>query len=135
MNHPLIFTPPDAFWNLDEIFHHSEYKNFSENGRRFILTEAQKVLKQRGNLKTDITSDTSLDLQKGLQRFQSLNELQPTGLLDARTIVALELTSLPDRADWTPTLDDEDKLGWWARNVSLPIKRLFGGGKVTAKVQ
>jgi hypothetical protein len=123
-----VGDPPEGFWNLDEIFVHSEYRGFSANGRRFLLFQAQEALKELGHLKSPVQDEPDANLHRAIKTFQSLNELKPNGLLDSATNIALGVSGAPDKADWTPGSDSgEAQPGWWARNVSGPLSNLFKG--------
>lgn len=122
-----VGEPPNGFWSLDEMFIHSEYAGFSTNGRRFLLSQAQEALKELGHLKTPVQPSPNEDLHRALKIFQSRNNLKPNGLLDSATIIELGIGGAPDKADWTPGSDNaEAEAGWWTRNVTGPLGRLFG---------
>jgi serine/threonine protein kinase len=123
---PIVGEPPKGSWNLDEVFLHSEYKNFSSNGRHYLLREAQRMLQDRGHFQGEITGDASTSLHKAIQTFQTLHELKPTGLLDSATLQFLGLDGRPDKADWTPESDETGRESWWKRHVATPFRRLFG---------
>jgi serine/threonine protein kinase len=122
---PTVGDPPNGCWNLDEIFLHSEYGNFSHNGRQYLLHEVQSLLKERGHYQADLTAATSPALHRSIQTYQTLHQLKPTGLLDSATIQALNLANLPDKADWTHASEKAADESWWTRNISTPFRNLF----------
>ena len=125
-NQPDVGQPPGGFWSFDEMFLHSEYANYSENGRRYLLREAQKALKRRGHFKPDVSTNPSRELHVALQSMQNLTQLKPTGLLDAATITALGLSNAPDKADWTLESELAESQGWWERYIAGPVKKMMG---------
>ncbi|MFZ4767604.1 MAG: protein kinase domain-containing protein, partial [Roseimicrobium sp.] len=122
---PKVGTPPNGFWTFDEMFLHSEYANYSENGRRYLLREAQRALKRRGHYKGEAGADCNEELFVAIQQMQRLTRLKTTGLLDSATTTALGLANVPDKADWSP---EGEAVGdsWWTQNIAKPLSRLFG---------
>ena len=123
-----VGQPPNGFWNLKEVFVHSEYAGYSDNGRSFLLQQAQLALQELGALTTPVRMAPNEQLHEAIKSFQASKGLMQNGLLDSATIIALGIEGAPDKADWVAGAETSaDQGGWWTRNVSRPLGRLFGG--------
>jgi hypothetical protein len=85
-------------------------------------------MQEQGQMKLSISPEPGPDFHQAVKAFQRLNDLKPNGQLDSATVLAMGLSSVPDKADWSPHSAEKDE-GWWRRNVSRPIGRLFGAGQ------
>lgn len=124
----------DLAWSIDEIFIFSPYQQFSENGRRYILSLVQQSLKKTNQYSSTIDGRTGKGTHMAIQAFQSENNLAPTGLLEESTLQQLGFTDLKDTKDWVAvkrtnrsnrSKSKEEPQGWWSKNVGGFVKKIF----------
>jgi serine/threonine protein kinase len=92
---PAVVEPPSGHWKLDEILANSEYAEYSEPGRSYLVYKAQQAMKQSAD------GVPGKGTYKAITQFQTEHGLQPTGQLDSATLVAMNLSGQPDNSDWS----------------------------------
>ena len=133
-----IGEPSTGFWNLDELFANSGYKDYSPNGRHYVLFRTQQTLKAKGQYQSTLDGREGKGTHKAIEAFQSFSQLPPNGQLDTPTLEALALNDIPDKKDWeTPTQQPHHGGGggggggkkndssWIERNLGDPLKKLW----------
>jgi hypothetical protein len=93
--------PPAGFWTLEELYPHPPFSDYSANGRKYLLYRTQSLLKQRGLYNSNVDGREGKGTHLAIRLFQVESGLQPTGMLDEPTLVALDLDDTPDNPTWT----------------------------------
>jgi len=97
-----VLEPLNGFWTLDQMFPVPPQADYSENGRRRLLFEAQQLLKEKGLYSATLDGMEGKGTHNAIVLFQAKNGISPTGLLDGLTLAAMALTTEPDTAEWKP---------------------------------
>ena len=136
---------PASPLTLAALFADSPCKDFSENGRKHLLLEAQTLLKTLDFYQGIPDGAPSLATHEAILAFQKSQNLVPSAALDTRTLATLEMSELKD--DPTPFTSHEtaknsrkprpkakgedkdffDRMGEGAKKVGQSIGNLFRG--------
>ncbi|MGV3659175.1 MAG: serine/threonine-protein kinase [Prosthecobacter sp.] len=100
MIQPPVGEPPNGHWPITMIFPTPPQTAYSENGRRHLLYEAQRLLREKDLYKSTQDGKEGKDTHNAIVLFQAKNGLVPNGLLDGPTLAAMELAAVPDNPEW-----------------------------------
>jgi hypothetical protein len=100
MIQPPVSDPPDGHWPFAMIFPTPPQAAYSENGRRRLLYEAQRVLKEKDLYQSTQDGKEGKGTHTAIVLFQAKNGLVPNGLLDGATLIAMGLAAVVDDPDW-----------------------------------
>jgi hypothetical protein len=120
---PVVQPPAAGYWTLNEILANSEYGNYSEPGRRYLVYKAQQALEEGAD------GVPGKGTYKAIQKFQTESSLQPTGQLDSQTLAALGLSGQPDKADWGRSRSSGDRTPESEKTAARKFieRKLLGG--------
>lgn len=97
---PPVTDPPNGHWPLAMIFPTPPQAAYSENGRRHLLYEAQKLLHEKELYSSTQDGKEGKGTHNAIVLFQAKNGLVPNGLLDGPTLAAMALATVPDDPEW-----------------------------------
>ncbi len=100
MVQPMVGDPPNGHWPLAMLFPTPPQAAYSESGRRHLLYEVQKLLREKDLYSSTQDGKEGKGTHNAILIFQAKNGLVPNGLLDGPTLLAMDLSSLPDNTDW-----------------------------------
>lgn len=102
MVQPRVSEPPQGFWSIDHIFPTPPQSTYSESGRRHLLFEVQRVLKEKSLYSSTQDGKEGKGTHNAIILYQAKNGLVPNGLLDGPTLAALSMMDKPDDNEWRP---------------------------------
>jgi hypothetical protein len=97
---PPVSEPPEGFWSIERIFPTPPQTTFSEAGRRHLLYEVQRVLKEKSLYSSTQDGKEGKGTHNAIILYQAKNGLLPNGLLDGPTLASLALMDKPDEPTW-----------------------------------
>lgn len=97
---PPVSAPPEGYWPLALIFPTPPQSAYSENGRRHLLYEVQRLLKEKSLYSSTQDGKEGKGTHNAIILYQAKSGLVPNGLLDGPTLASLALLDKPDDADW-----------------------------------
>lgn len=104
MIQPPVSEPPEGFWSIDRIFPTPPQTTYSEPGRRHLLYEVQRILKEKSLYSSTQDGKEGKGTHNAIILYQAKNGLLPNGLLDGPTLASLALMDKPDEPQWkSPT--------------------------------
>lgn len=102
LTQPVVSKPESGFWTVEQVFPVPPHASFSAKGKRYLLYKTQSTLKELGLYTSTLDGAEGKGTHNAIILFQVRNGLEPNGLLDLPTLVALNLSAEPDKADWNP---------------------------------
>lgn len=102
MIQPPVSEPPEGFWSIDRIFPTPPQTTYSEPGRRHLLYEVQRILKEKSLYSSSQDGKEGKGTHNAIILYQAKNGLLPNGLLDGPTLASLALMDKPDEPQWKP---------------------------------
>lgn len=100
MIQPPVSEPPEGFWSIDRIFPTPPQTTYSEPGRRHLLYEVQRILKEKSLYSSTQDGKEGKGTHNAIILYQAKNGLLPNGLLDGPTLASLALMDKPDEPQW-----------------------------------
>ncbi|MFZ2282110.1 MAG: serine/threonine-protein kinase [Prosthecobacter sp.] len=100
MIQPPVSEPPEGFWSIDRIFPTPPQTTYSEPGRRHLLYEVQRILKEKSLYSSTQDGKEGKGTHNAIILYQAKNGLLPNGLLDGPTLASLALMDKPDEPEW-----------------------------------
>ena len=100
MIQPPVSEPPQGFWSIDRIFPTPPQTTYSEAGRRHLLYEVQRILKEKSLYSSTQDGKEGKGTHNAIILYQAKNGLFPNGLLDGPTLASLALMDKPDEPQW-----------------------------------
>lgn len=100
MIQPPVSEPPEGFWSIDRIFPTPPQTTYSEAGRRHLLYEVQRILKEKSLYSSTQDGKEGKGTHNAIILYQAKNGLLPNGLLDGPTLDSLALMDKPDEPQW-----------------------------------
>lgn len=97
---PPVSEPPEGYWSIERIFPTPPQTAYSEPGRRHLLYEAQRILKEKSLYSSTQDGKEGKGTHNAIILYQAKNGLLPNGLLDGPTLVSLALMDTPDEPTW-----------------------------------
>jgi hypothetical protein len=97
---PVVGEPPEGHWKLPQLFPSPPFAMYSDNGKRHLLFEAQKKLKDKGLYSSTVDGKEGKNTHNAILLFQAKNSLIPNGLLDYPTLAKLEMQKTEDDKEW-----------------------------------
>lgn len=105
MIQPPVSEPPEGFWSIERIFPTPPQTTYSEPGRRHLLYEVQRILKEKSLYSSTQDGKEGKGTHNAIILYQAKNGLLPNGLLDGPTLASLALMDKPDEPQWkSPSL-------------------------------
>lgn len=102
MVQPRVSEPPQGFWSIDHIFPTPPQATYSESGRRHVLFEVQRLLKEKSLYNSTQDGKEGKGTHNAIILYQAKNGLVPNGLLDGPTLVSMSMMDKPDDNEWRP---------------------------------
>jgi peptidoglycan hydrolase-like protein with peptidoglycan-binding domain len=102
MIQPRVSEPASGFWPIERIFPTPPQSEYSESGRRHLLFEVQRILKEKSLYASTQDGKEGKGTHNAIILYQAKNGLVPNGLLDGPTLAALSLFDKPDDNEWRP---------------------------------
>ena len=102
MVQPRVSEPTTGFWPIERIFPTPPQSDYSEGGRRHLLFEAQRILKEKSLYSSTQDGKEGKGTHNAIILYQAKNGLFPNGLLDGPTLASLSLFDKPDDNEWRP---------------------------------
>ncbi|WP_397381402.1 serine/threonine-protein kinase [Prosthecobacter sp.] len=100
MIQPPVSEPPEGFWSIERIFPTPPQTTYSEPGRRHLIYEVQRVLKEKSLYSSTQDGKEGKSTHNAIILYQAKNGLLPNGLLDGPTLASLALMDKPDEPQW-----------------------------------
>lgn len=100
MIQPPVSEPPEGYWSIDRIFPTPPQTTYSEPGRRHLLYEVQRILKEKSLYSSTQDGKEGKGTHNAIILYQAKNGLLPNGLLDGPTLASLALMDKPDEPQW-----------------------------------
>jgi len=100
MIQPPVSEPPEGFWSIERIFPTPPQTTYSEPGRRHLLYEVQRILKEKSLYSSTQDGKEGKGTHNAIILYQAKNGLLPNGLLDGPTLASLALMDKPDEPQW-----------------------------------
>lgn len=100
MIQPPVSEPPEGFWSIDRIFPTPPQTTYSEPGRRHLIYEVQRILKEKSLYSSTQDGKEGKGTHNAIILYQAKNGLLPNGLLDGPTLASLALMDKPDEPQW-----------------------------------
>lgn len=100
MIQPPVSEPPEGFWSIERIFPTPPQTSYSEAGRRHLLYEVQRILKEKSLYSSTQDGKEGKGTHNAIILYQAKNGLLPNGLLDGPTLASLALMDKPDEPQW-----------------------------------
>lgn len=97
---PPVSEPPEGFWSIERIFPTPPQTAYSEPGRRRLLYEVQRILKEKSLYSSTQDGKEGKGTHNAIILYQAKNGLIPNGLLDGPTLASLSLMEKPDDPGW-----------------------------------
>ncbi len=97
---PPVSEPPEGFWSIERIFPTPPQTAYSEPGRRRLLYEVQRILKEKSLYSSTQDGKEGKGTHNAIILYQAKNGLLPNGLLDGPTLASLALMEKPDEPTW-----------------------------------
>jgi|GEM_PF-1460162 len=102
MIQPPVSEPPEGYWSIQRIFPTPPQTEYSEAGRRHLLYEVQRILKEKSLYSSTQDGKEGKGTHNAIILYQAKNGLLPNGLLDGPTLTSLSLMDEPDEPEWSP---------------------------------
>jgi peptidoglycan hydrolase-like protein with peptidoglycan-binding domain len=102
MIQPRVSEPATGFWPIERIFPTPPQSEYSEGGRRQLLFEVQRILKEKSLYSSTQDGKEGKGTHNAIILYQAKNGLVPNGLLDGPTLASLSLFDKPDDNEWRP---------------------------------
>lgn len=99
---PRLSEPPQGFWSIEHLFPTPPQSTYSESGRRHLLFEVQRLLKEKSLYNSTQDGKEGKGTHNAIILFQAKSGLLPNGLLDGPTLIALSMMDKPDDDEWRP---------------------------------
>lgn len=99
---PAVSEPSEGYWSIERIFPTPPQTAYSESGRRHLLFEVQRILKEKSLYTSTQDGKEGRGTHNAIILYQAKNGLVPNGLLDGPTLVSLSLMDKPDDTEWRP---------------------------------
>lgn len=100
MIQPPVSEPPEGYWSIERIFPTPPQASYSEAGRRHLLYEVQRILKEKSLYSSTQDGKEGKGTHNAIILYQAKNGLLPNGLLDGPTLASLALMDKPDAPEW-----------------------------------
>lgn len=136
---PMI-EPASGFWTVEQMFPTGPYANYSLNGKKNILYQAQSLLKEKGQYTSTLDGKEGKNTHNAILLYQVRNGLTANGFLDVPTLIAMDLAGVADKPDWSGGGGSSGS-GVYRKKVAKPaeepgffqratksVGKLFGGG-------
>lgn len=136
---PMI-EPSSGYWTVEQIFPTGPYANYSLNGKKHILFQAQSLLKEKGQYTSTLDGKEGKNTHNAILLYQVRNGLAANGFLDVPTLIAMNLAGVGDKPDWSSGGSSSGS-GVYRKKVAKPteepgffqratksVGKLFGGG-------
>ncbi|MBB5032370.1 serine/threonine-protein kinase [Prosthecobacter vanneervenii] len=99
---PRLSEPPQGFWSIEHLFPTPPQSTYSESGRRHLLYEVQRLLKEKSLYNSTQDGKEGKGTHNAIMLFQAKSGLIPNGLLDGPTLIALSMMDKADDEEWRP---------------------------------
>lgn len=100
MIQPPVSEPPEGYWSIERIFPTPPQAGYSEAGRRHLLYEVQRILKEKSLYSSTQDGKEGKGTHNAIILYQAKNGLLPNGLLDGPTLASMALMDKPDAPEW-----------------------------------
>ncbi len=100
LSQPPVSEPPEGFWSIERIFPTPPQTAYSEAGRRHLIYEVQRILKEKSLYSSTQDGKEGKGTHNAIILYQAKNGLLPNGLLDGPTLASLALMDKPDEPQW-----------------------------------
>ena len=102
MIQPPVSEPREGYWSIERIFPTPPQATYSEAGRRNLLFQVQRILKEKSLYTSTQDGKEGKGTHNAIILYQAKNGLVPNGLLDGPTLASLALFDKPDDQEWRP---------------------------------
>ena len=102
MIQPPVSEPLEGYWSIQRIFPTPPQTEYSEAGRRHLLYEVQRILKEKSLYSSTQDGKEGKGTHNAIILYQAKSGLLPNGLLDGPTLTSLSLMDEPDEPEWSP---------------------------------
>jgi len=120
MIQPVVSEPREGYWSIDRIFPTPPQATYSEGGRRRLIFEVQRILKEKSLYSSTQDGKEGKGTHNAIILYQAKNGLVPNGLLDGPTLVSLSLMDRPDDNEWRPAPPASAESGSGFRRRTVP---------------
>jgi peptidoglycan hydrolase-like protein with peptidoglycan-binding domain len=120
MIQPPVSEPREGYWSIERIFPTPPQAAYSEAGRRNLLFQVQRILKEKSLYTSTQDGKEGKGTHNAIILYQAKNGLVPNGLLDGPTLASLALFDKPDDQEWRPAPPSSAESGSGFRRRSVP---------------